>query len=81
MTDAGGVTSYTYKPWGKISKETLPVNIPGKSISGIYTAGDFTAEVERTFDAANRIDLLIAKWGTGASFIVPDVDYGFPPWD
>ena len=62
-------TTYTWTAWGQASKETIIV-------AGIAGANQVTAEVERTFDGSNRIDLLKAKWGTG-SMIAPTVDYSF----
>jgi RHS repeat-associated protein len=68
-TDGAGETTNTWTAWGALSKESLVT-----SISGVTSV---TAEVERTFDGSNRLDLLKAKWGTGTGMVAPDVDYGF----
>jgi RHS repeat-associated protein len=64
-TEAGQAsTTYVYTAWGQPSKETVTSLANGFSPS----------EVERTFDANNRIDLLKVKSGTT---IAPNVDHGF----
>jgi RHS repeat-associated protein len=67
--DGAGTTTYTYTAWGQASKESLVTNMP--DITSV------TAEVERTFDGSNRLDLLKAKWGTAANMTAPQVDYNF----
>lgn len=64
-TEAGQAsTTYVYTAWGQPAKETVTSLANGFAPS----------EVERTFDANNRIDLLKVKSGTT---IAPNVDHGF----
>ena len=63
--DGAGTTTYTWKAWGRAEKESLLTSIPG--------VAQVLADVERTFDADNRPDLLKAKWGTAANMTAPPV--------